>query len=428
MATQSGKIAEVFFESVLETIEDQTQLSDMCSRFEPGAASMQNSSNFVWRPVEQQAVITEGWDLSGVSDADQDIIEETYPAILGLPKNDLVKQRADDLRDMEFWRRRGKRSGKQQVVEQNTAIANAIKTQGALYYRSNDTSGFDFISEAQALMNEQQRTHDKRSYILNDRDTKKFGEDLAKRETIKGRPSDTWATGQIGSNVAEFDIYTGSYLPTLAGGAAVDTTVTGAQSFKPEAGTVDSGTGDVSNVDYRKAVIAVAASASYNIGDKVIFDNGGTTVKAIGISDKTDTGVAKTFTVIAKPSGTSITVYPKPIAFDDGSLSAIEKASANIDTVITNGALVTRVNSDANAKTNLFFDMDAVEILSGTIPANLFAEFEGMKVISHTMKNGQEMYMLYDANIISMTFRYRLFTWWGVTIKDPQRCGVSVTF
>lgn len=314
MATQAGKIAEVFFESVLETIEDQTQLSDMCSRFEPGAAGMQNSNNFVWRPVEQQAVITEGWDLSGVSDANQNIIEETYPAILGLPKNDLVKQRADDLRDMEFWRRRGERSGKQQVVEQNTAIASAIKTQGSLYYRSSDTSGFDFISEAQALMNEQQRTHDQRCYILNDRDTKKFGEDLAGRQTIKGRPSDTWADGQIGSNVAQFDVFTGSYLPTLAGGVAVDTTVTGAQSFKPEGGSVDASTGVVTNVDYRSAVIPVAASASYNVGDKIIFDNGGTTVKAVGVSDKTDTNVAKTFTIVAKPSGTSITVYPKPIA------------------------------------------------------------------------------------------------------------------
>lgn len=422
---QTGKIAEVFFESVLETIEDQTQLSDMCSRFEPGASDMQNANNFVWRPVEQQSVIQQGWDLTGL---ETDIIEETYPAVLIDPFNDFVEQRADDLRDMEFWRRRGVRSGMQQVVNQNTFIADAIKTQGALYYRSNDVSGFDFISEAQALMNEQQRTHIKRNYILNDRDTKKFGEDLAGRQTIKGRPSDTWASGQIGSNVAQFDVYTGSYLPVLAGGAAVSTTVTGAQSFKPEGGSVDAVTGVVTNVDYRSAVIPVAASAGYNVGDKVTINNGATPLQAIGISDKNPTGQDKTFTIIAKPSGTSITISPKPIAADDGALSLLEKAYANVDTTIINLATVVRVNSDNSAKTNLFFDMDAVEILSGNIPANLFAEFDGMKVISETMSNGQEMYMIYDASIVGMTFRYRLFTWWGVTIKDPQRCGVSVTF
>lgn len=428
MATQAGKIAEVFFESVLETIEDQTQLSDMCERFEPGAANMQNANNFVWRPVEQQAVIQQGWDLDGL---EQDIIEETYPAILVDPYNDFVKQRADDLRDMEFWRRRGKRSGKQQVVTQNTAIADAIKVQGSQYYRfdsSASSSGFDFVSEAQTILNEQQRTHTERYFAINDRDTKLFAQDLAGRQTIKGRPSDTWNSGQIGSNVAQFDIYTASYLPVIAGGAEVSTTVTGDQSFAPEGGSVDATSGVVTNVDYRQAIIAVAASAGYNIGDKVTIDNGGTPVNAIGISDKNDTGQAKTFTIVAKPTGTTITIYPKPIAFDDPGLSLIEKASANIDTQILNAATVERVNSDVSAKTNLFWDKDAIEILSGNIPANLFAEFDGMKVLTETMANGQSMYMIYDANLVDMTFRYRLFTWWGVTVADPQRCGIAVTF
>lgn len=425
MATQAGKIAEVFFESVLETIEDQTQLSDMCERFEPGAANMQNANNFVWRPVEQQAVIQQGWDLTG---KEQDIIEETYPAILEEPRNDFVKQRADDLRDMEFWRRRGKRSGIQQVVEQNTAIANAIKVQGSQYYRSNDASGFDFISEAQVILNEQQRTKTERYFAINDRDTKLFAKDLASRETIKGRPADTWKTGQIGSNVAEFDIYTASYLPVIAGGVAISTTVTGDQSFAPEGGSVDAVTGVVTNIDYRQAIIAVAASASYNVGDKIRFDNPGGAVNAVGISDQNDTGQPKIFTIVAKPTGTTITVYPKPIAFDDPGLSLIQAKYANIDTQILNTATVERVNSDVSAKTNLFWDKDAIEILSGSIPADLFAEFDGMKVLTETMANGHPMYMIYDANLVDMTFRYRLFTWWGVTVKDPQRCGVAVTF
>lgn len=425
MATQSGKIAEVFFESVLETIDDQTALADTCTRFEPDPATMQNANNFVWRPVEQQAVIQQGWDMTGL---EQDIIEETYPAILEDPRNDFVKQRIDDLRDMEFWRRRGERSGMQQVVTQNTAIANAIRTQGSQYYRSTVSSGFDFVSEAQALLNEQQRTKTDRYFWLNDRTTKKFASDLAGRQTLQGRPeSQAWAKGQIGSNVAEFDIYTGSFLPTLTGGAAVSTTVTGDQSFAPEGGSVNASTGVVTNVDYRSATIPVAASGSYNIGDKVEFHNGGTAVVALGISDQSDTGQAKIFTIVAKPSATSITVYPKPIAFDDPGLSLIEKKYANIDTQIANGATVERVNSDASAKTNLFYDRDAVEILTGTVPANLFSQFDGKKVISETMKNGQAMYMVYDSDITDMTFRYRLFTWWGVTIKDPQRCGVAIS-
>lgn len=424
-ALSAGKIAEVMFEDVMETIEDQTMLADNCDRFEPGSGNMQNANNFVWRPVEQQAVIQEGWDMAGKS---TDIIEETYPSVLGEPKNDFVEQRADDMRDIEFWRRRGIRSGKQMAVNQNTAIANAIRTQGSLFYRSAATDGFDFVSEAQVLLNEQQRTQTERNFYLNDRTTKKFAADLAGRQTLQGRPeTDAWAKGQIGRNIAEFDIHTASFLPTITGGVEVSTTVTGAQSFAPAGGAVDAVSGQVTNVDYRVAVIPVAASAGYDIGDKVTFDNAGTPVNAIGASDKLDTLQARTFTIVAKPSGTSITVYPKPIALDDGALSTIEKAYANINTVITNGATVERVNSDALVKTNLFFDKDAVEIISGEIPADLFSEYNGHKVISATMKNGHPMYMIYDANMVNMNFRYRLFSWWGVTIKDPSRCGVAIS-
>lgn len=423
---QTGKIAEVIFEEVLDTIEDQTMFSDMCERFEPNAANMQNANNFVWRPVEQQAPVIQGWDLSG---QEQDIIEETYPAILEDPYNDFVQQRADDLRDMEFWRRRGRRSGMQQVVKQNQSLAEAVVNQGSLFFDgSADTSGFDFISRGQAVLNEQQRSVSDRYFLLNDRTARKFATDLAGRQTLQGRPEDAaWKKGQIGANVAEFDVYTASFLPTLAGGADPATTVTGDQSFAPEGGSVDAATGVVTNVDYRSATIPVADSSSYNVGDKVTFANTAVDVVAVGISDQTNTGQSKTFTIVAKPTATSITVYPKPIAADDPALTTLEAKYANIDTQILDTATVNRLNTTATNRTNIFWDREAIEVLSGSIPAELFEQFDGKKVISETMNNGQEMYMIYDANIENMNFRYRLFTWWGITVKDPQRCGVALS-
>ena len=422
----TGKVVEVLFESTIETYENQDMMLDLVDFYKPDPADMQNADNFVWRTAQQHAPILTGWDMTG---QEQEIIEETYPAVLGTPKNDFVEQRADQMRTTKFWEDRGKQSGKQQGTELNRAIASAMATQGSMFYRSNATSGYDFISEAQATMNERQGMQNQRCYMLNDRDTKLFSSDLAARQTLQGRPEDqAWTKGQIGSNVADFNIYTGSFLPNLAGGAAISTTVTGNQSFKPEGGSVDATTGVATNVDYRVATIPVAASASYNIGDKVTIDNTAVPVQSVGLADKNSTDQAMTFTIVAKPSGTSISVYPKPIAVDDGALTATEAAYANIDTVILNGATVERINTDASNKTNLFWDKDAVEVLGGTIPSQLFSQFDGMKVISHTMKNGQEMYMVYDGNIATMNFRYRLFTWYGITVRDPSRVGVSVTF
>ena len=426
MSISTGKIVEVLFENALETYEQQDMLLDRVTINKPDAGMLQNADNVIWRSVQQHAPILSGFDLTG---QETSIIEETYPSILGTPTNDLVSVRADQMRDMGFWERRGKQSGKRQGTELNKAIASAVALQGSMFYRSNATSGYNFIAEAQALLNERQSpAGETRTYVLNDRDTLLFGQDLAGRQTLQGRPADTWKTGQIGANVAEFDVFTGSFLPNLAGGADPATTVTGNQSFAPTGGSVNTSTGVVTNVDYRSANIPVAASAGYAIGDKVVFKNAGTAVTAVGLADKTDTGQAMTFTVVAKPDGTTITVYPKPIANDDPGLTTLEKAYSNINTRILNAATVNRLNTDTTNKTNIFWDKSAVEVISGTIPANLFSQFNGMQVINSTMKNGQEMYMIYRGNVEALTFTFRIFTWYGITVGNPSACGVSVTY
>jgi hypothetical protein len=100
MALSSGKIAEVMFDKTKETYEHQMQLVKLTDFHEPDPGKMQNSSNVVWYPVQQHAPILPGWDLTG---DETGVIEETYPAILGVPNNDFVQQRADDLRDQRFW-------------------------------------------------------------------------------------------------------------------------------------------------------------------------------------------------------------------------------------------------------------------------------------------------------------------------------------
>lgn len=425
MAASTGKIAEVLFEKTIETYEHQMQMLDLVDHFEPGSGDMQNAGNFVWRPVQQHAPIINGWDLSG---EETSIIEETYPAILGTPANDFIEQRADDLRDMRFWERRGEQSGLRQATELNKRLAALVKDTGSLFLRSNVTSGYDFIAEAQAILNERQVADDMRYFLLNDRDNLKFGKDLAARQTLQGRPEDVWAKGQIGQNIAEFDVFTGSFLPNLDGGADPATTVTGNQSFAPSGGTVNATTGVVTNVDYRVANIVVADSSSYTVGDRVTFANSGTAVQSVGLADKTATGQAMTFVITAIPDGTHVEVFPKPIAADDAALSALEKAYANIDTQILNGATMNRVNVDASAKVNAFWCKNSIEVTGGDAPLQLLSEFGGMKVISTTMKNGQKMYMAYDGDIAKLTFRCRLFTWYGLTNANPSANGIAITY
>jgi hypothetical protein len=422
----TAKIAEVYFDSILDTWEEQVDMLSLTDYTEPDGGRMQVSGNSYWEGVEQHSNIIEGDDLSG--ETPSGIIEESVQISLGTLKNVWTSQTAKDMRDTQFWARKGVVDGITQAQRLNTDIANAVAIQGSLFYRSNVDSGFDFMSEGQIQMNERQLARSMRYFMFNDRSSGKFAKDLAARQTLKGRPEEVWKVGQIGKNICDFDPYTGSFLPNLVGGASPDTTVTGDQSFKPEGGTADPVTNTVTNVDYRYAVIPVAASASYNIGDKVKFSNGGTDVNAIGLGDKVDTNEPMTFTITAKPSGTSIRVSPKPIALDDTGLTDHEKSYANINTKILNGANVVRLNTDASAKTNIFWDRDSIKVVGGTLPANMFQEFNSAKVLTKSLPNGLPVYMMYDGDIADLTFRYRVTAWTGVTVCAPQNCGVAIDY
>ena len=99
MATSTGKIAEVMFEDYVETYEHQDSMLPLVNFHEPDAKTMQNSDNVIWYPKQQYRPIIEGWDLTG---EETGIIEETYPTVLGTPKNDFIRQRADKLRTQSF--------------------------------------------------------------------------------------------------------------------------------------------------------------------------------------------------------------------------------------------------------------------------------------------------------------------------------------
>lgn len=426
MSLSTGKIAEVIFEKYLETYEHQMMMVDLVDVFKHNSADMQNAGNVIWRPVQQHRPVLKGWDLTG---QEQGIIEETYPAFLGEPNNDLVELRADDLRDQRFWERAGEQAGYQQATQLNSDLADMVARTGSLYYDYSGNSGYEFIAEAQALINERQtaRTGQNCYFLLNDRDTLRFGSDLAGRQTLQGRPEQTWKTGQIGQNVAGFDVFTASFLPNLAGGDDGGGTTIGADvSEKPEGGLVDPITQNVSNVDYRKGTLTVADTTGWEVGNKLSINLGAPNqVNSLGLADKSDTGQAMTFTVVNVVDATTLEVFPKPIALDDPALTALEAAYANINTQILTGMTVRRVNGASSVKTNAFWCQDSIEITAGDAPMSLMSEFGGMKVVSSQLKSGQTMYMMYDGDITKATFRYRLFTWYGVTNKNPAANGVA---
>jgi hypothetical protein len=195
---------------------------------------------------------------------------------------------------------------------------------------------------------------------------------------------------------------------------------------------VNSTTGVVTNVDYREATVTVAATASYNVGDKVTVGQ----VQSVGLADKNSTNQLMTFSIVDIVDGTTMKIFPKPIAWSerpvadggDGTLTAAQAACANVSIPFVDTAVVARLNIDTSAKANIFWCKDSIEITSGDAPLELLNEYDGMKVVSSTLKSGQNMYMAYDGNLADLTFRFRVFTWYGVTNANPSANGVGIRF
>jgi len=428
MATLSaGKIVATYLEEAAKSFESQRGMLDYVKVMTPDPAEMQNSSNSVLRRMNQQGASIAGFDLTGLETG---LIQECYVAGLGTPDNAFVSLRADDLRDISYVRDQAVIDGEKRASVLNKAITDSLRLTSSMFYRTNVTSGYDAISLAQASMNKRQIRKSGRIMALNDSDLQLYSKDLASRSNLVGQPEKTYQTGQLFKQIAGFEsVIANSSLSALVGGADPATTVTGNQSFSPiPVGTVTAATNTVVNADYRTMTINVAASASYNIGDRVTFANGGVTVKAVGRDDKTVTDEALSAVVVSKPSGTSIEFWPKFIAADDPGLSTLEKAYANCNTRILNAATVNRLNTDASNQPNIFWQKDSIEVFAGTMPIEKLAEWGSMKTAKEKLTDDLYMYMLYDANIASLQARWRMFIWYGVNNARPMDNGAFVSF
>ncbi len=434
MALSTGKIAEVMFDKFIETCEHQGVMLDLVDGEQPEASKLQNAGNTIWYPVQQHRPILSGFDLTG---QEQGIIEETVPISLGTPNNDFIEQRIDDMRDVRFWERAGQQAAMQQMTELNSDLATLVVNTGSLYYEfdtSASTNGFEFCSEGSTLLSEREvYDMEGRCFLLNPRDLRTFAGELSGRQTLGAkadRSEKAYATGSVGEYVASFDIYEGSFLPTISGSNGVTTTTTAAVSEKPEAGTVDNVTNTVTNIDYRRGSLPVTASAAFAVGDWISIDNAGTPIESIGLASKESSGTPMTFKVVAIPDGTTLEVFPKPIALDDPALTDLEAAYANIDTQITSGANVNKINTAnaASAKSNIFWAKDSIKMIGGSVPWELMSEYDGNKVLSQELAPGVTAYMVYDGNIATASFRYRIFVWYGLSNFNPMANGVGITY
>ncbi|EBJ4441731.1 coat protein [Salmonella enterica subsp. enterica serovar Infantis] len=426
MSLKEGQLVTYAIDEIIETVQNLTPMASKTSKYTPTEWSMQRSGNTVWMPVEQEAPTQTGWDLTNKQ---TNVLELSVKCNMGDPDNDFFQLRADDMRDERSYRRRIAASAKKLANNIETAIAKQATEMGSLVVHdarsigpSTGLTGWDFLASAEELMFARELNRDMGiSYFMNPSDYRKAGRELTAGDIFGRVPEDAYHNGTIQRQVAGFDdVLRSPKLPTVVGSTVTGVTVTGAQKFKPQAFTTDTD-GNNENVDNRVATVVVSSTTGLKRGDKISFAG----VKYLSQMAKNVLTNDATFSITRVIDGTHIEITPKPVALDDATLTAEEKAYANVNTSLAASAPVTLLNV-ASTTANIGWADDSIRLLSQPIPVT-HELFAGMKTQSFSIPGvGINGIFATQGDINTLTGLCRIAVWYSACAVRPEAIVVGL--
>lgn len=406
MANSFNREEVILFEKVLEKFDSDNTVVKQAGRFTQPGAEMQRRGDTVWRPQPQISTTVDGLDITGNIGS---ITGMSVPATLSTISNVPFQMDAQSLRD-EFQVNQKATSAAQALSAKiNRAIADNVSNSGSLVVTSSVAlTGYDNVSECEALMLENDITDTNKTFVFNARDYQAVASNLASR-TLQPRSESAYSDSSIGP-VAGFNTYRTSYQRTLPAGGA-GTTVAGAGQKHVPASTSTAGTGETSNVDNRFMVLNVTAGANLNVNDAFTIAG----VNSVSHINKNDTGQLKTFRVVSIATN-AVTITPPIIA---GGATDAETDYQNCSAVPANLAAITVLNTVARP-TNVFFDNRSIEVFNG----NLAFPEDGMTVMRQSTDSGLEIIFAKQADILTGVITYRLTIFFGTTNLNPEMNGI----
>lgn len=424
MALNEGQLVAYAVDEVIETLANVLPMAERVEYYNPPAAEMQRSGNTIWMPVEQEAPTQRGWDLTGKQ---TDILELSVAVNMSDPDNDFFRLRADDVRDETSYRRRIRASAKKLANNLEKQIADQAMQMGSLVVTSptdigTDGTAWDFMAEAETRIFERELNRDEGlAYFFNPEDYRRAGHDLTGKDFYGRIPEDAYRNGEIGKQLAGFDdVLRSPKLSPLAASEATGVTVSGSQSFKPQAWEVNAA-GEKQNVDNRFATVTVSDGSGFKRGDKISFAG----VKFLSQMAKDVLTTDATFSVAAV-NGNNITITPKPVALTDPSLSAAERAYANVNIPLADGMAINVLNVNT-VTPNVFWANDSIRLVSQPIPLDhdLFA---GMRSQSFSIDGiGINGVIAFQGDIETFSGQCRIALWYQASVVRPEAVGVGLS-
>ena len=224
----------------------------------------------------------------------------------------------------------------------------------------------------------------------------------------------------VRSDIAGVDVFKNDLNLRLAAATGGATTVNGANQRLTPSSTTTAASGETENKDNRGMNLTVTAATYANIKIGDAFTIAG--VNEVHMITKEDTGFAKTFRVIGKPSAGVIEIYPAIVCDDGGGATDADKEYKNVTATPADTAPLTWLNTTA-ANMNPFFRKEALLLIPGTFTVD---PDEGWNVMTAVTDLGIRLTYARQGDIDDLSSKARLDIDFGTALTNPEMAGVQM--
>lgn len=422
MANTFSKEERVAFEDVVAGFDDALVMSRNVSKYITDPTMMERTSNTIWRPVPYIAQSVDGPAGTDITSLFTDVGQLSVPSSFGYSKTVPWMMNAAELRDSLQSKRYGIAAAQKLASDVNVSVATVVGEQATLcVVKSTAAAGFADVANIDKLLNESGIPMGDRYLALSSSDYNLLAADLAGRQNIgDSMATEAYKQAYVG-RVAGFETYKLDYAGNQA--ARSNASVAGHNEGAANRHVPISTTAG-SNIDNRTMTLPIhMTSNTIQVGDFFTIAN----VYAIHPITKVSTGVLKTFrcrAILTGSGGTgNITISPAIISADS-TPTDIEQQYQNVNSLPADGATITILNTTL-AKKNLFWYKDCIELMPGkdAIDEGTGA---GVSVIQSSTPQGLVLQLSKQWSLVSNKMLYRLDCRWGVTVTNPEMCGIAL--
>lgn len=421
MANSFSKEEIVYFDKVLEGFEDALVISKATKKFPLDDVTAERTGNIVWVPQPYIAQSFTGIDQT--SNFARNYAQLTVPITLAYNHAAPFTLSATELRDAMQQERLQSAAMQKLASDINIDCSNLAALQGSIVVkRTTAAAGFDDVAAIDTVMNQQGVPMNDRKAFFSSTDYNSMASNLAARQTVAGKVQTAYEKARVGE-VAGFDTFKLDYAYRLTAALGTTVTITNATPlyYTPAstAASVDGLTRN--NVDNRYQNITIGVGGgTVKVGDAFTIAG----VNAAHHITKADTGVLKTFRIVAIVSGAGgagvVTITPPIISGTGGTDPELQYK--NVAAAPTNGAVITFLNT-VSAPADPFWQDDAFVIAPGHYRP---ADNSGLAMMSATTDNGISVLMTRQGSILDLTTKYRFDVFYGLSMLQPEMAGIEI--